>query len=146
MVIDGNAVVHRAFHALRQELTTSRGELTNAVYGFTAILLKALQTEQPAYWAISFDLAAPTFRHQSFAAYKAHRPSMPEPLAQQFRRVREVVDAFSIPLYEVEGYEADDVIGTLARQATAVEVHSLIVTGDLDAVQLVTPAVAVLTP
>ena len=81
MVIDGNAVVHRAFHALRQELTTSRGELTNAVYGFTAILLKALQTEQPAYWAISFDLAAPTFRHQSFAAYKVHRPSMPEPLA-----------------------------------------------------------------
>jgi DNA polymerase I len=98
MVIDGHAVVHRAFHALRQELTTSRGELTNAVYGFTAILLKALQTEQPAYWAISFDLAAPTFRHQSFAAYKVHRPSMPEPLAQQFKRVREVVDAFSIPV------------------------------------------------
>ncbi|HKC73407.1 MAG TPA: DNA polymerase I [Chloroflexota bacterium] len=146
MVIDGNAVVHRAFHALRQELTTSRGELTNAVYGFTTIVLKALQTEQPAYWAISFDLAAPTFRHQSFAAYKAHRPSMPEPLAQQFKRVHEVVDAFSIPVYEVEGFEADDVIGTLACQATTAGVETLIVTGDLDAVQLVTPTVTVLTP
>src|SRR5579863_1044446 len=96
MVIDGHAVVHRAFHAVRQELTTSRGELTNAVYGFTAILLKALQTEHPDYWAVSFDLDAPTFRHDSFAAYKAQRPPTPEPLAQQFERVREVVAAFNL--------------------------------------------------
>src|SRR5579884_1776622 len=126
MVIDGHAVVHRAFHAVRTELTTSRGELTNAVYGFTAILLKALQTEHPDYWAVSFDRAAPTFRHERFAAYKAHRPPMPEPLAQQFKRVREVVAAFNMPIYEVDGFEADDVIGTLARQATAQGVQTLI--------------------
>jgi len=146
MVIDGHAVVHRAFHAVRTELTTSRGELTNAVYGFTAILLKALQTEHPAYWAVSFDHAAPTFRHQEYTEYKAHRPPAPEPLRQQFERVREVVDAFSMPTYEIPGFEADDVIGTLARQASAAGVHTVIVTGDLDALQLVTPTVTVLTP
>ncbi len=146
MVVDGHAVVHRAFHAVRQELTTSRGELTNAVFGFTAILLKALQTERPDYWAVSFDRAAPTFRHESFAAYKAQRPAMPDPLREQFARVREVVAAFDIPIYEIDGFEADDVIGTLAKQATAQGVDTLIVTGDLDATQLVTPAVTVLTP
>jgi len=146
MVVDGHAVVHRAFHAVRQELTTSRGELTNAVFGFSAILLKALQTERPDYWAVSFDRAAPTFRHESFADYKAHRPAMPDPLREQFARVREVVAAFDIPIYEIDGFEADDVIGTLAGQAAAQGADTLIVTGDLDAVQLVTPAVTVLTP
>jgi len=146
MVVDGHAVVHRAFHAVRQELTTSRGELTNAVFGFTAILLKALQTERPDYWAVSFDRAAPTFRHESYAGYKAHRPAMPDPLREQFARVREVVAAFDIPIFELDGFEADDVIGTLSKQATAQGVETLIVTGDLDAVQLVTPTVTVLTP
>ncbi len=146
MVVDGHAVVHRAFHAVRQELTTSRGELTNAVFGFAAILLKALQTEHPEYCAVCFDRAAPTFRHERFTDYKAHRPPMPEPLAQQFKRVREVVAAFNFPIYEVDGFEADDVIGTLARQAAAQGVDTLIVTGDLDATQLVTPHVTVLTP
>jgi len=146
MVVDGHAVVHRAFHAVRQELTTSRGELTNAVFGFAAILLKALQTERPEYCAVCFDRAAPTFRHERFADYKAHRPPMPEPLAQQFKRVREVVAAFNFPIYEIDGFEADDVIGALARQAAAQGVDTLIVTGDLDATQLVTPHVTVLTP
>jgi len=146
MVVDGHAVVHRAFHAVRQELTTSRGELTNAVFGFTAILLKALQTERPDYWAVSFDRAAPTFRHESYAGYKAHRPAMPDPLREQFARVREVVAAFAIPIFELDGFEADDVIGTLSQHATAQGVETLIVTGDLDAVQLVTPTVTVLTP
>jgi DNA polymerase-1 len=146
MVVDGHAVVHRAFHAVRQELTTSRGELTNAVFGFTAILLKALQTERPDYWAVSFDRSAPTFRHESYAGYKAHRPAMPDPLRAQFARVREVVAAFDIPIYEIDGFEADDVIGTLARQAAVQGVDTLIVTGDLDATQLVTPNVTVLTP
>jgi len=146
MVVDGHAVVHRAFHAVRQELTTSRGELTNAVFGFTAILLKALQTERPDYWAVSFDRSTPTFRHQRYDAYKAHRPPMPDPLRQQFARVREVVATFNIPIYELDGFEADDVIGSLSRQAMARGVRTIIVTGDLDAVQLVTPDVTVLTP
>ena len=100
-----------------------------------------MQTEQPDYWAVSFDRAAPTFRHERFDDYKAHRPPMPDRCAQQFERVREVVAAFNMPIYEIDGFEADDVIGTLARQATAQGLETLIVTGDLDAMQLVTPTV-----
>ncbi len=146
MVVDGHAVVHRAFHAVKQDLTTSSGELTNAVFGFAAIVLRAIQDEKPDYCAVCFDPPTPTFRHERYAEYKAQRPPMPDPLRQQFARVRELVDTFNFPVYQVDGYEADDVIGTLARQATARGVDTLIVTGDLDATQLVSSSVSVLTP
>ncbi len=145
MLVDGHAVVHRAFHAF-SDLTTSQGELVNAVYGFTAMLLNALQSTHPAYAAVAFDLPTPTFRHQQFAGYKAQRPSMPPELAGQFQRVRQIVSALHIPIFEVPGFEADDVLGTLARHAAENDLYTLIVTGDLDALQLVEPRVAVLTP
>ena len=143
VLVDGNALVHRAFHAIGP-LTTSRGELVNATFGFTSMLLTALQMLKPACVAVAFDMAAPTFRHRQFDAYKAQRPRMPDELAAQFVRVRQVVEALGIPIYETPGFEADDVLGTIAAQATAQGLAVTIVTGDLDALQLVTEHVTVL--
>jgi len=116
ILIDGNAILHRAFHALPL-LTTSKGELVNAVYGFISMLLKVRDELNPAYFAVSFDLPKPTFRNKLFANYQAQRPKMAEELVGQIKRVKEVIRALGIPIYEKEGYEADDVLGTLARQA-----------------------------
>lgn len=127
-------------------LTTSKGELVNAVYGFASMLIKVVAEIKPDYLAVAFDRAAPTFRHVEFAAYKAQRPKAPDGLYPQFDRVRELVTAFGIPIFEIDGFEADDVLGTLARQATERNVETLIVTGDTDALQLVGPMVKVLTP
>ena len=143
VLVDGNALVHRAFHAIGP-LTTSRGELVNATFGFTSMLLTALQMLKPACVAVAFDMAAPTFRHRQFDAYKAQRPGMPDELAAQFVRVRQVVEALGIPIYETPGFEADDVLGTIAEQATAHGLGVTIVTGDLDALQLVNEQVTVL--
>ncbi|MBI2861488.1 MAG: DNA polymerase I, partial [Chloroflexi bacterium] len=143
-LIDGNSLIHRAYHAL-PPLTTSKGELTNAVYGFSTMLLKVLEELKPTMMAVAFDLAAPTFRHKAFQAYKAQRQKTAEGLAAQFERTREVVRAFAFPIYEVEGFEADDVIGSLAHQADLHGIDTVIVTGDLDALQLVGPRVRVLT-
>ena len=145
ILVDGNALVHRAFHAL-QPLTTRKGELVNAVYGFATMLLKAISELRPRYVAVAFDLPAPTFRHQEFQAYKAQRAKGSEELYQQFRRVRQLVTALNFPSHEIEGFEADDVLGTLARQATARGLETVILTGDSDALQLVAPDVRVLTP
>ena len=145
MLIDGHALVHRAFHAVRP-LTTRTGELTNAVFGFTQMLLKAMNDHRPEYAAVAFDLSAPTFRHLEYSDYKAQRPKTPEGLREQFDRVRQVVRALGIPIFEREGFEADDVLGTLARQATSRGIDTLIVTGDADALQLVGERVRVLTP
>lgn len=135
VLIDGNAILHRAFHALPQTLTAPDDTPVNAVYGFTAMLFKLFSDLKPTHLAVAFDRAKPTFRKQMFAGYQAHRPKMDEGLVSQIEKVHEVVRSFGIPIYEVDGYEADDVIGSLARQASDTQV--VIVTGDRDLLQLV---------
>ncbi|PJA85121.1 MAG: DNA polymerase I [Candidatus Moranbacteria bacterium CG_4_9_14_3_um_filter_45_14] len=142
VLIDGNALIHRAYHAL-PPLTTKKGELVNAVYGFTLTLLSVLEKFKPEYIAASFDLVGPTFRHEKSADYKATRVKAPDDLYAQIPRVKEMTRAFNIPIYEKEGFEADDCVGTLARQAEKENVLVIIVTGDSDELQLVTPLVKV---
>lgn len=139
LLIDGHSILHRAYHAFPKTLTTSSGELTNAVYGFTRILLTVIKKFHPEYIAVAFDTPKPTFRHQEFAPYKEQRPEMESEMASQIGRVHEVVATLNIPIFEIDGYEADDVIGTLATQATAerVGLKTLIVTDDRDLLQLV---------
>jgi len=139
VLIDGHAMVFRAFYAFPTSLTTPKGELINAVYGFTSILLTIIKDLHPEYLAVTFDLDKPTFRHQEFVGYKAQRPEADVQLTDQLGRVREVVRSMNLPIFEVEGFEADDVIGTLAGQASSASpgVETIIVTGDKDALQLV---------
>lgn len=143
VLVDGNALVHRAFHAIGP-LMTSRGELVNATFGFASMLLTSLQMIKPDCVAVAFDMAAPTFRKVQFDAYKAHRPGMPGELAGQLPRVRQIVEVLGIPIYETTGFEADDVLGTLSVQAVEQGLDVTIVTGDLDALQLVNDHVTVL--
>ena len=145
ILMDGHALVHRAWHAIRQPLTVqATGEEVRAVYGFLNSFLRTLSDWQPTHCAIAFDLPEPTFRHREFADYKAHRPPTPPELRGQFRRIRQLVSVFGIPTYEMAGYEADDVLGTLSRQAEQMEMETLILTGDTDTLQLVSPLVRVL--
>ncbi|HVH66008.1 MAG TPA: DNA polymerase I [Candidatus Acidoferrum sp.] len=143
ILVDGHSLVYRAFFAL-PSLTDREGNVVNAAYGFTSMLLLALQ-EHPDYVLASFDLGGRTFRHEELEQYKATRRPTPPELTPQFPLTRDIVRAFGIPIYEVRGVEADDVIGTLARQARERGLHSTIVTGDLDALQLVNEDVYVLT-
>ncbi|MDO8513596.1 MAG: DNA polymerase I [bacterium] len=136
MLIDGNAIIHRAFHAL-PPLTTKSGELINAVYGFTMILLKAIKDIDPTYCAVAFDLATPTFRHEIYKEYKATRVKADQGLYDQIPRIKQIVETLNIPIFQKEGFEADDIIGTLATQATEKNIETIIVTGDLDTLQLV---------
>lgn len=149
MLIDGHALAYRAYHAF-PPLTTSSGELVNAVYGFSRILLTVLRDLEPQYLACCFDLPKPTFRHTQYTGYKAQREEMPVDLQTQIERIKEVVLALNVPTFAVEGYEADDVIGTLAMKGTDGrddEVDKvLIVTGDRDAFQLVTDKIHVYMP
>ena len=114
ILMDGHAMVHRSFRAIsvRGHLSTASGEDTTGVYGFANVFLRALQEWNPVYCAIAFDTAAPTFRHQSFDQYKAQREAMPEELRPQFGRVKQLMLAFGVPVFELDGYEADDLIGT----------------------------------
>lgn len=144
VLLDGNALIHRAYHAL-PPLTTKKGEVVNAVYGFTATLLSVLEKFKPEYIAASFDLPGGTFRDDMYAEYKAKRQKAPDDLYAQIPRVKEVTAAFGIPIYEREGFEADDCVGALARQASATGVDTIIVTGDNDALQLVDDSVKVFT-
>jgi DNA polymerase-1 len=154
VLFDGNAIVHRAYHAFgatkyRQAmpLTVSKtGEVVSAVYGFALMLLKVLNELKPTHFAIAFDKAGPTFRHDMFDDYKANRPATPDELINQFGRVKQVVQAFHIPLFELDKYEADDVLGTLSKQAAEKGVDTVIVTGDADTMQLVSPHVKILYP
>lgn len=136
-LIDGNALVHRAYHALPP--LSQKGEPTNAVYGFTSVLLKVIRELKPDYIAATFDLPEPTFRHKAFDEYKIHRPKTPDDLASQFPKVKEVLSAFSIPVLEKAGFEADDIIGTVCHQVKdrAPDVKCIIVTGDLATLQLI---------
>ncbi|MFI5267772.1 MAG: DNA polymerase I [Chloroflexota bacterium] len=145
MLIDGHALIYRAFHAL-PPLSTTKGELTNAVFGFTSMVLKAIQELQPEYIACTFDRPKPTFRHEEYKEYKAQRPKMPSELSSQIQRVRQVVDIMCLPVFELDGYEADDLIGTLAHQCASQGVLATIVTGDLDTLQLVEPKIRVYAP
>ena len=137
IIIDGNALVHRAWHALPPTLTTKTGEIVNAVYGFTMILLKVLKDLKPDYLAVTFDLKGPTFRHKEYKEYKATRVKQADELYAQFPKIKEVVKAFNIPIYEKAGFEADDVIATLVKNQAVEKIQSIIVTGDLDTLQLV---------
>ena len=146
VLFDGNALVHRAFHALPPLTVSKTGEMVSAVYGFALMLLKTINELKPTHYAIAFDKEAPTFRHQLFDQYKAQRPPTPDELVNQLGRVRQLVEAFRIPIFELDGYEADDVLGTLSHQASRQDIDTIIVTGDADAMQLVSPKVKVLTP
>lgn len=142
VLIDTSALVYRAFHAL-PPLTTKKGELVNAVYGFTSILLKVLKELKPGYVVCAFDKKGPTFRHKAFEAYKAHRPPTPPELDSQFTIVRQVLETLNIPIFEKAGFEADDIIGALNQEKG--ELESIIVTGDLDELQLIDPKTKVYT-
>jgi len=143
VLLDANGLVYRAFYALPY-FTTRDGRPTNAVYGFTTMLLKVLEELDPAYVAAAFDKPGPTFRHEASAEYKATRRKMPDDLRPQIALAKEVVGAFEISNFEVAGFEADDVIGTIARQGELQGMDVVIVTGDLDALQLVSPHVRVM--
>ena len=145
MLVDGHALVHRAWHAIRQPLTVrSTGEEVRAVFGFLNTFFKAVSDWKPTHCIITFDLPVPTFRHVRYEEYKAHRPPTPPELRAQFRYVRELMEAFGLPILEAEGFEADDVLGTLCRQAEEVELDTIILTGDTDTLQLVSPWVRVI--
>ncbi|MBM3943582.1 MAG: DNA polymerase I [SAR202 cluster bacterium] len=146
MLMDGHALVHRSFHAIsvQRHLTVSAtGEDITGVFGFINVFLRSLQDWQPTYCAIAFDTHAPTFRHQRFEEYKAQREAGPPELPPQFERVKQLVRAFGVPIFEQDGFEADDIIGTLCRQAEAQGIDTVILTGDRDTFQLITPHVRV---
>ena len=140
IILDSNAIIHRSFHAL-PDLRTAKGELVNAVYGFTSVLMKVLKEFHPDYVAASFDVAGPTFRKEEFEGYKAKRQKAPDELYEQMPKTKEVLEALGIPVYEREGFEADDVIGTISKiiddKEAYPDVETIIVSGDLDTLQLV---------
>lgn len=135
VIFDGNALIHRAYHAIPY-LTTRDGRQVNAVYGFANTLLKVLQDLRPKYAAVTFDLAAPTFRHIEYKEYKATRVKADQELYDQIPLVKELVRTFNIPVFQKEGFEADDLIGTLCKK-TNQDIETIIVTGDLDTLQLI---------
>ncbi len=144
MLIDGPSLVYRGYFAL-PPLTMSDGTLVNAVFGFLQIVLRGMQDVKPDYAMVSFDIGRPQFRFDAYPDYKKGRPSMPDDLRAQFPIVREIAGMMNIPIRELEGYEADDVIGTLTKKATAAGVDTMIVSGDLDGLQLVDDHVRLLT-
>ena len=136
LILDSNSILHRAFHAL-PPLTTKKGELVNAIYGFLLLLFKLVRELQPDYIAACFDFPAPTFRHKKFPEYKAKRLPAPEEFYQQIPKAKEVLGSLSIPFFEKEGFEADDIIASLKVKSQKSKVKSIIVSGDSDLLQLV---------
>lgn len=143
MLIDGNSLMHRAFHAL-PPLMTSKGIHTNAVYGFVNMLMRIIKEESPDYIAVAFDRKAPTFRHKEYTEYKANRSRTPEELIGQFDLLKQILNAMNIRYVEKDGYEADDLLGSLSKKAEEAGLLTLIVTGDKDTLQLVSPKVRVM--
>src|ERR1700678_3580045 len=137
MLLDGNSLTYRAFFALPSDMATASGQVTNAVYGFTSMLVNLLKDHHPDQLVVAFDRPEPTFRHEMISDYKAGRAETPDILRQQMGLVRQLVETLRIPLVEVAGYEADDVIATLATSAEAAGDDVIVVTGDRDAYQLV---------
>jgi DNA polymerase-1 len=146
VLFDGNALLHRAFHALPPLTVRQTGESVGAVYGFALMLLKVINEIKPSHYAIAFDMKGPTFRHELFDQYKAQRPETPQELVGQLGRVKQLVTAFNIPIFELHCYEADDILGALSQQASQKDIDTVIVTGDADTMQLVSPRVKVLYP
>jgi DNA polymerase-1 len=146
IIIDGNALIHRSFHAIPPTLRTKDGRLVNAVYGFTSFLLKALNEFHPEFVVLTLDKKGPTFRHEAYSEYKATRVKAPDELYEQIPLVKEVAEAFNIPIFELSGFEADDLIGTICAQAqNEKNLEKIIITGDLDTLQLVNEKTKVYT-
>jgi len=148
VLVDGNAIVHRAYHALPPLNKTEDGQLTNAVYGFFSMLLKIVLDLNPDHLIVCFDRAAPTFRKQLYVGYQATRPKMDEGLSNQFKIIHGVLEKINICVFELDGYEADDLIGTLSKQAADENKGNevIILTGDRDLLQLVNKQVLILAP
>ena len=144
VLIDGHSLAYRAFFALPPDMATSKGELTNAVYGFVSMLLNVMRDHRPTHMAVAFDVGR-SFRHDKFEDYKATRERIPDELSIQIDRIQEIIEAFRIPIFTREGYEADDVLATLAHQAEQKDALSLITTGDRDLLQVVDEKIWVLT-
>jgi len=144
ILIDSNSLIYRGFFAI-PPLTTTKGELSNATFGFASIFLKAIEEIKPQHIAAAFDLPGKTWRHEADVTYKATRKPMPDELRPQFERVKELLERFGVPMYSLPGYEADDVIGALSRQGEAAGLEVIIVSGDLDPLQLVTPNIKLFT-
>jgi DNA polymerase-1 len=146
ILIDGNAILHRAYHSL-PPFKTSKGEVTNAIYGFLRMLIEIYKKVKPEYLGIAWDRKAPTFRHEEFKEYKAQRPPPPDDLYPQLPRLKQVLEAFNIPMLEMDGYEADDLLGTAAHKAEQEkDLQTIIVTGDQDSFQLVDEFITVMSP
>ena len=148
VLFDGNNLVHRAYHAMKdaRPMTTRSGEVVSAVYVFASMLLKVLDELKPTHFAIAFDTKAPTFRHKMYDQYKAHRPPTPDELVRQLGRAQQLVEAFGMPIFELDGYEADDILGSLSHQASEQGIETIIISGDADTMQLVSPDARVLYP
>ena len=135
VLIDGHSILNRAYYGV-PDLTNSEGLHTNAVYGFLNIMFKILDEEKPDYFAVAFDLKAPTFRHKMYEQYKGTRKPMQEELRQQVPVIKEMLTAMKVPLMMLEGYEADDLLGTVAKKAEADGLEAVVVSGDRDLLQL----------
>src|SRR3989344_870717 len=151
VLIDGNAILHRAYHAL-PPLTTKKGEPINAVYGLASMLLRVIQDLKPTHIAVCFDRKEPTFRHEALKEYQAQRPTMDKELSGQFEKAKETITVMNIPIFEKAGYEADDLLGSIAEQGQRAKDkeqridETIIVTGDRDILQLVNAKVKVFLP
>lgn len=147
LIIDGHAILHRAFHAIPPNFKANGGTPTNAIYGFVSMFLRVMETVKPDYVVVAFDLPQPNFRQQIYTQYQKKRPEMAGNLSEQIPLVFELLDRLKIKHFEVGGYEADDVIGTISRLATEnEEVETIIVSGDRDLLQLVNEKVKVMVP
>ncbi|HVD23701.1 MAG TPA: DNA polymerase I, partial [Lapillicoccus sp.] len=147
LLLDGHSLAYRAFYALPAEnFSTKTGQTTNAVYGFTSMLINMLRDEEPTHVGVCFDLSRQTFRLEEYAEYKAGRSSTPTEFSGQIPLIHEVLDALRIRYVEAPGYEADDIIATLTTQATAKEMEVVIVSGDRDVFQLVADDVTMVYP
>lgn len=144
LVVDGHAMVYRAFFSIPERLSTATGQDTRGAYGFLTTFLKVVRDHRPTHVAVAFDTSAPTFRDERYPEYKAGRAPMPDELRQQFPLVKQILDSFKIPYIEHDGWEADDLIGTMSRVATEAGMDTLVVTGDRDELQLVSDTVNVL--
>src|ERR1035437_9417875 len=145
VLIDGNAIIHRAFHAL-PPLNSKDGQPTNAVYGFFMMLLKIIDDLQPEYLVVCFDKKAPTFRKQLYVGYQATRPKPSDDLIPQFDMVHKALDEAKVKHFEIDGYEADDLIGTISKKAKEKNLQTIIVSGDRDLLQLINSKVLMLAP
>lgn len=144
-LVDGSSYIHRAYHAIR-DLSSSKGLPTNAIFGFTKMLIKLMEEKRPKYLAVVFDAKGPTFRHELFKEYKSTRPPMPDDLVEQIPYIKRIIDGFNIVSLEKEGYEADDIIGSLARKGEKEGFEVVIVSGDKDFRQIISPNISMWDP